>query len=258
MTFDLISDLHLNPGESIPGLPDRPSPMCVIAGDLARDRDTVIRSLAQLRDSYEYVIYVDGNDEHRHYYSDLAGSYRDLQGRVANLSGVIYLQDQLAVVNDTAFVGANAWWTFDLSDSFTVAETYQGVCDHLGVDESVCDAILAQALSDVQYLRASVRRLQTYRDVRNIVMITHTVPWPQLFQDDLEIADNWRINTTGNPYLQQVLAEDTERKIRTWCFGHYHPPRDVDTGGIRYVSNPRGRPGTPWCQAQYRSKTVEI
>jgi len=258
MTFDLVSDLHLSLGESVPGVNDPTSPICVVAGDVARDRDTVIRSLTDLADRYEYVIYVDGNDEHRLHYRDLADSYRDLQDRIAGIPRVVYLQDQMAVINDTAFVGANAWWTFDLSDRFTVAETYHGVCEHLDVNDEVCDAILAQALSDVQYLRASVRRLQTYRDVRNIVMVTHTLPFADFFRDDQDINMSWRINTTANPYLDQVLAEDTEHKIRAWCFGHYHPVVDQVRDNVRYVSNPRGRLGTPWCQPQYRPCTVVI
>ena len=26
----------------------------------------------------------------------------------------------------------------------------------------------------------------------------------------------------GNPHMQLVIDEDTENKIHTWCFGHYH------------------------------------
>jgi predicted phosphodiesterase len=62
----------------------------------------------------------------------------------------------------------------------------------------------------------------------------------------------------GNSHLAQAIKEDTENKIKTWCFGHYHKPVDQQLHGINYVSNPRGRGDTPWCQPAYYPRRITV
>ena len=62
----------------------------------------------------------------------------------------------------------------------------------------------------------------------------------------------------GNKHLQLVLNEDTENKIHTWCFGHYHKSVDRTLGGIRYVNNCRGRGESEWCQVAYYPKRITV
>jgi predicted phosphodiesterase len=58
--------------------------------------------------------------------------------------------------------------------------------------------------------------------------------------------------------MDLVFDEDTERKIKVWCFGHYHRPTDSTKDGVRYVSNPRGRGNTPYSQAAYYPKRITV
>jgi len=62
----------------------------------------------------------------------------------------------------------------------------------------------------------------------------------------------------GNSHITRAIDEDTEDKIKTWCFGHYHRPVDREFGGITYVSNPRGRGNTDWCQPAYYPRRITI
>ena len=68
----------------------------------------------------------------------------------------------------------------------------------------------------------SVAKLQTYQDVKSIIMVTHTVPHPKIIQHDLQLKNSWRFNSMGNSRIQDALKEDCENKIKLWCFGHYH------------------------------------
>jgi hypothetical protein len=104
----------------------------------------------------------------------------------------------------------------------------------------------------------SVRKLQTHQEVKSIVLISHTLPAPWIVSHDLDLANTPRFNCMGNQHLQLAINEDTENKIKTWCFGHYHKPVDQDFCGIRYVSNPRGRGDTPWKQSPYYPKRISI
>jgi len=256
MNFDLVSDLHADDQDWSCIQPT--SPICVAAGDLARDREVLRRCLTDLGQRYETVLYVDGNDEHRHTLTDLQQSYRDLRTLVETIPNVVWLQDRIVTINDVAFVGTNAWWTFDLDPNFTVDETMQCMAQYLGIDTQHCDSVLSWAIQDAGYLASSVRRLQVHLDVTQIVLVTHSVPDARLIQSDPDLAQNFRINTTVNTWVDRALREDTEQKVTTWCFGHYHHSRDEMLGSVRYVSNPRGRLDTPWHVKDYRPLQVTV
>jgi hypothetical protein len=114
------------------------------------------------------------------------------------------------------------------------------------------------AYNDAAYMINSVRKLQTHQEVGAIVIVSHTVPAPWVISHDPDLVGNWRYNGMGNSHITRAIDEDTEDKIKTWCFGHYHRPVDREFGGINYVSNPRGRGNTDWCQRAYYPKRIEI
>ena len=79
MTFDLISDLHLETWDEDLNLSGQAtSPVCVVAGDIARDHILVKKFLKHLSECYAAVFYIDGNDEHRFQLGDLGASYSKL------------------------------------------------------------------------------------------------------------------------------------------------------------------------------------
>ena len=114
------------------------------------------------------------------------------------------------------------------------------------------------ARHDAAYLVNSVRKLQTHQEVATIILISHTLPAAWIVEHDLDIVGTYRYNGMGTTDLASALAEDTECKIRAWCFGHYHKSVDQIRDGIRYVNNPRGRGNTDWCQVAYYPRRIEI
>ena len=107
-------------------------------------------------------------------------------------------------------------------------------------------------------MMASVKKLQTHRDVKKIIMVTHTVPLPELIYHDIELADRLPFNIMGNRFMQNALEMDTEHKIDTWCFGHYHGKIDQYREGVRYVNNCRGRGNTPYSQYAYHPLRITV
>jgi len=118
--------------------------------------------------------------------------------------------------------------------------------------------ILDASRTDAAYLVSSVQKLQTHQDVKKIVIVTHTVPEAQLIQHDIDLAHRYDFNCMGNRLMQLVRTNDTENKIHTWCFGHYHGSVDQTLGGIRYVNNCRGRGDTLHRKHVYYPKRIEI
>ena len=258
INFDLISDLHVETWDQFDWTGQPTSPYCIVAGDVSQDRTLLINTLKHLGQCYQGVFYIDGNDEHRNYLNNIGSSYRDLRRYVDKLKNVVFMQDNVVIINGVAFLAVNGWWSFDFDPSIDYASSVDWFQTRYGVDSTVAGTIANMAINDAAYLKNSVQKLQMHQDVKSIVVVSHTVPTTLLVDHDLELENHYRLNTTGNSHLQYALDHDTENKIKTWCFGHYHRPIDQVIDGIRYVNNCRGRGNTPWSQSAFFPKRITI
>ena len=218
----------------------------------------VIDTLERLSDVYSGVFYIDGNDEHKNYPEEMGRSYAELHALIKPLGKVVFLQDNVVVINGIAIVGTNGWWSYDFDPNMEYDQSVRWVMDKDRISEAVALSINGVGYNDVGYMTNAIQKLQTHSDVKAIVMVTHTVPHPEIIQHDLELIHTWRYNSMGNSHMRSVLREDTESKINTWCFGHYHRPVDTVIDGVRYVSNPRGRGDTPYSQIAFYPKRITI
>ena len=260
VSFDLISDLHVETWPenfSWQGMPT--SPLCVLAGDIAKDRERVIDVLDKLSKVYQKVIYIDGNEEHKLYMHEIESSRLHLSSIIHKNKNIINLKEQVAVVDGVAFVGCNGWWTYDFDEPEHYDYTKQWYIEHYNVSMDIACEVENLAMADVSYLSTTIQKLQTHQDVAEIVIVTHTVPFPELIEHDIELQGSHRLNCSGNSHLGRALTYDTEAKISTWCFGHYHGG-DIDNffKGVRFVNNPRGRGTTRWCKHVYNPKKVSL
>jgi hypothetical protein len=257
--FDLISDLHVDTWDTFDWVGQATSPYCVVAGDICKDRTRLIEVLTHLGKCYPGgVFYIDGNDEHTYFLDDLGASYLELYQQIKNIKNVVYLQDHVVIINGVAFLATNGWWCYDFDSNIDTDQTVEWYRSKQNISYSSAMNINGVAYHDAAYLINSVSKLQTHPEVKAIVIVSHTLPAPWLIDHDIELADNWRFNCMGNRHLQQALDEDTEYKIKTWCFGHYHKSIDRDFGGVRYVNNCRGCGNTDYSQTIYYPKRIEI
>ena len=256
--FDLISDLHVETWDPFDWYGQATSPVCVIAGDVCRDRPTLLKTLRHLGQCYQVVFYIDGNDEHVDFLETLDASYADLADEIQKIPNVVYLQNNVIVVDGVAIVGTMGWWSFDFDLGIDSDQAESWYRDKFNVSSQATHTIRQTALGESLYMGASVKRLQTHQDVKKIVMVSHTVPDPALVSHDIDLAGSYRMNTMGNRYMMQALAADTEKKIHTWCFGHYHGSVDQVRSGVRFVNNCRGRGDTPYSQHVYYPRRIVI
>ena len=256
--FDLISDLHIETWTDFDWTDQPTSPYCIVAGDVCRDLDILKDTLTHLGQCYAGVFYIDGNEEHRHSLENIGGNYQALTNIVKKIKNVVYMQDNVVIINGVAILATNGWWSYDFDPDIDVNETQEWYQDYVHATASAASAINGIAYHDAAYMINSVRKLQTHQEVKSIVMVSHTLPAPWIVSHDLDLINTHRFNCIGNQHLQTAIDEDTENKIKTWCFGHYHKPVDQDFCGIRYVSNPRGRGDTPWKQSPYYPKRISI
>lgn len=259
VSFDLISDLHV---ETWPepfdwtGMPT--STLAVVAGDISRDRQVVVDTLRHLGECYRAVMYIDGNDEHRYSLHDLGESYNTLFEEIQDIPNVIYLQDNAVVIDGVGFIGTNGWWAFDFDNADSYEHSRQWFIERYQVDPVAAVNVEGMAMQDAKYLCSSIKRVQRHQDIKSLVVVTHTVPDVMLVEHDVELEGSHRLNCTGNSHLIKSVVEDTEGKIDTWCFGHYHSDIDQIRQGIRFVNNCRGRGNTPWSKSVYNPKRITV
>ena len=256
--FDLISDLHLESWGPLDWTAQATSPVCVVAGNVCQDRRLLLKTLRHLGKCYRAVFYIDGNSEHTNFLDHLDASYIDLSEQIESIPNVVYLQNNVVVIDGIAIVGTMGWWAFDFDstvDSVAATEWYQ---QQLNILPHTTSIISQTAIGEGLYMSSSVKRLQTHQDVKKIVMVTHTVPDPALIAHDVDLAGTPQMNSMGNRYMMQSLAADTEKKIHTWCFGHYHGSVDQVRGGVRFVNNCRGHNNSRYCQHVYYPRRIVI
>ena len=256
--FDLISDLHVDTWPRFDWTGIATSPVAVVAGDIARDRNDLVEVLTHLGQNYQAVFYIDGNDEHTDYLDNLSVSYADLVARVNRIPNVVYLQDNVVVIDGIAILGTNGWWSFDLDPTIDIDETANWYCNKFGIDYAAATKIAKMSANDAAYMINSVKRLQTHNDVKKILMVTHTVPSAELIEHDIALANTYKFNTMGNRHMQKVFEVDTEKKIHTWCFGHYHNSVDQIRYNTRYLNHCRGRGDTAYGQHVYYPKRIVL
>lgn len=257
-TFDLISDLHVHTWPAVDWSVAPTSPVCVVAGDISSDRRHVIETLRELGRSYQAVFYIDGNDEHEPHLNNLSYSYADLVHKINQIPNVVYLQDNVVMIDGVAILGTNGWWGFDFDLSIDPTGSAQQFQELHILSNKAVKAISRMSNTDAMYMVNSVKRLQTYPDVKKIVIVTHTVPDASLIVHDINLEGRLEFNTMGNRLMQQVLAVDNEHKIHTWCFGHYLGAVDQMRGSIRYVNNCRGQGDPSWHHHVYNPLKITV
>lgn len=257
-SFDLISDLHVETWSSFNWEGQPTSPYCIVAGDVSKNHQLLYQTLEHLGQCYQGVFYIDGNDEHRINLNNISGNYKELTAAIDELENVVFLQDNAVVINGVGIIATNGWWTWDFDEDIDPNESKEAFRNKFDCEPWVPEVIESLAFNDVNYLSASIKRLQMHSDVKKIVVVTHTVPFKTLVNHDIELVGTHRYNTMGNSFISQAINEDSENKISHWCFGHYHGSVDRVVDGIRYVNNCRGRGDTPWHRPVYHPLRIEI
>lgn len=256
--FDLISDLHADQWPQRDWSGSATSPVCIVAGGISGSTNAVVHTLKSLGKNYQAVFYIDGDNEHANHLEHTDTSYSLLSQLVSHIPNVVYLQDNVVVADGVAILGTNGWWTYDLDPAVEQDYCIEWFQTHTGLSSGATLDIGKLALSDAGYLLNSIKRLQTHKDVKKIVVVSHTCPDYRLLSHDLDLDGKPQMSVMGNPHLAKALESDSENKIDTWVFGHYSGCVDQHINGVRYVSNPRGTPDSKYAQHAYHAKRICI
>ncbi len=225
--FDLISDLNLTPQSELDWSGKPTSLFCIIPGNLSNDTVVLQKALKHLSGIYHGVFFMDGTLENEQTFSR-DHKVKEIYGICSNYRNVIYLHNNVVVVDGIAIVGINGW-----QDKFT--------------SNSIIDDFHQKCFKfeDINYLEKTLEKLQLHNDVKKIIVVSNCVPIKDLFFNE-------QIPNIDNYYPGQVLHKDTEKKVSVWVYGS--DPKMVDTtiSGIRYANNSK------FDREPYYPKRIEV
>lgn len=243
ISFDLVNDLHVDTYHVNYRLPASDKTILVVAGDVSNRFSRTCEFLEHARTVYETVLFVDGNHEWYGWQSEMNKSYSQL-ARMVQKTGAHFLHKNPYIVGDCAFIGANGW--YDLAVNNNIQASEQALRHQMGDYSNIWQwqkltTPQQQAYQQSFVLSTQLQRINARSDIQKCVVVTHTVPRKDL------IAAHRNPNSalTGcfvNTQLHNILQNDSNKKVKVWCFGHTHDQSDCVRDNIRYVNNCRGYP----------------
>jgi DNA repair exonuclease SbcCD nuclease subunit len=242
--FDYISDLHIDYWDEnyftkknlrlgqVKDFPldweDTPrNDMLIIAGDISDDINLSVRYIKKLKTYYKTILFVDGNHEHYKRYPKLYTT-EEIYKKLKGIEGVYYLPHDEYIIEGIVFIGYCGWWNFNsgeidknLSTRFTKKQS-----------ELLNKNIYLRSQEEFKLLKSKVDKYEKSKKIKEIIIITHTVALPRFVRESAVDFNNKFI----------IFNKGNYKKIRKWVFGHNHHGFRFTGFGIRYLSNPRGRP----------------
>lgn len=249
MDFHVVSDLHIDHwdlnlyvkyphGErkNFPFPLEKNKGILIIAGDISDDLDLSIEFLNKISNFYEKILYIDGNHEHINKYPKLYTT-EEIDSKIKN-NKINYLRKNHFLHEKTVFLGVSGWWNYCNMDEKIVEKNkeyfknwFPGVTDELSLD--FINNTNSKSIEEFEILKEEVSNYEKDENIENIIIVTHTVP--------LQImARKEEIGTDCNTNFEKII--ENNKKIKLWIFGHNHSKFDNTINGIRFISNPRGRP----------------
>ena len=225
--FDIISDLHLSPDNTFDWEGKATSLYCIIPGNISDDLTVLRTVLESLSEYYQGIFYIDGHAEHS---GIKARQFQNNEiAKICKpLKKVVYLHDNVVVVEGVALIGINGWYgTYTPEDSLAEIE------------------LVCAGYEDFSYLHSTIAKLQLHVDVKKIVIISNSVPTAKLFYGEIP-----KIYSEVSP--DDTLENDTEKKISHWVFGSTKKIIDTTFDSINYVNNPC------YNRSPYYAKRIEV
>ncbi len=253
-TFDLISDLHLTSLNNFSWEDKATSSFCIVAGNISSERCILYEFLDELKDYYELVFFIDGNIEHECYNGNLEASYRNLIEGIELIERVVFMHENIVILNDTTLIGTNGWTTFDFTNTSTVTETIELLTKNETLSEEYANDVFKLAVTDQHYLYNSIDTCQTLDDAQNVILVTNSVPKLDFISHNNDYNGTVLGDMTGNNGITSCLEKDVYGKVGTWIFGKFPEDLDYNINGIRYVNNP----GIDRDMSIYFPKRIEV
>jgi predicted phosphodiesterase len=234
----VISDLHLEQGP-FPA-PDAQADAVILAGDIGSGTSGVTwaRDWADGRP----VLYIAGN--HEFYGQAIPGLIEELHDAAAG-SSVRVLENDEVILDGVRILGCTLWTDFDFDGPEHRARSMK-VCERVVNDyQQITFGPLHRTLTadDTRTLHLASRlwlatRLEHPHDGPTVV-ITHHAP---LIRTRPPLP---ALRALAGAFASDMTDLMGIHRVVLWIYGHTHRVADLEQGGTRVLSNPRGYPHQP-------------
>jgi hypothetical protein len=238
INFDLISDLNLDSLTEFSWDGKATSLYCIVAGNVTSNTDTLLEFLTELSTYYEAVFFLDGDLEHAECNGEFDANYKFLADEIELIDKVIYLHENIIIMDGATLLATNGWTTFDFTNPNAIDDNMDFLEAQGVMTETTANEIFKMAITDQHYMYNSIRSCQDIEDCENIVVITNSVPRPEFITHNDDYDGTILGDTAGNNGITSCLKNDTLGKVSTWIFGKYPGELDYEIDGVRYVNNP--------------------
>jgi len=214
LSFDVISDLNLTVEDEFEWSDKVTGLFCLVPGNVSNDYNVVRKTLKYLSTLYKGVFYIDGELEHQDNYQNKSDNVHLLSEICNSISNVVYLHSSVTVMNGVAVVGVNGWYK-----------------SHKDLSLIESGYISSYMYDDLAYLNSTIKKLQLHMEVKDIIVLSSSIPDKQLYYG----SDK---NELDELCLTTCVVADTEKKIKYWAYGTYDMA-NANLSGIQFISNPR-------------------
>lgn len=228
MKIHVLSDLHLEFSDFVP--PPNVADLVILAGDI----HTKCRGVEWANETFRCeVIYVCGN--HEFYGGHIDHTLRKMRDAAA--PHVHVLENQVWTHNEIRFLVTTAWTDFtSTGDKLAASMTCAALMNDFKMIRATEDFRRLRPADVVERNRIAFdflkRELNEPFNGKTIV-VTHHCPVPEAGG---ETHDGHLSAAYFNRWHSVVPLVDV------WIFGHTHRAVDIELGGCRIISNPRGYP----------------
>jgi hypothetical protein len=209
--FDLISDLNLTSTSEFDWSSKPTSLFCIIPGNISSDINVIYKTLRHLSSLYKGIFYIDGSLENVDIHSR-DQRIAELQTICGNFKNVVYLHNNVVIVDGVGLLGINGW----MKSCDSITDDFQIKC---------------YRYDDLLYLEKTIEKIQLHPDIKKLIIVSNCIPSKELL-----FGEN-ASNTHEEMYPTFALSKDTEHKTSYWVYGNYDKFVDKKTGYIQYVSN---------------------
>jgi predicted phosphodiesterase len=243
LLLHVLSDLHLEHGAPFE-LPALDADVLVLAGDIGRG----LAGLEWIMQAAgRPVVFVAGN--HEFYGHALPGLIGELRASAVG-SPVYVLEDDEIVLDGVRFLGCTLWTDFEfvggdagrrarsMEIAARVVNDYKQV--HFSGDPGGNRPLRpADTLAAHHASRAWLAQRLDEPFAGPTVVVTHHQP---LIRSRPRSS---ALQAVGGAFASDLTAMMGGDRVQLWVYGHTHRAADLDVGGTRVVSNPRGYPHEP-------------
>jgi len=259
MKFDLVSDLHIDfwNDRTINNswIEYKSSDILVVAGDTSDYPEWTRYYLNELCAIYKTVLYIDGNHEHEKT-TEMPRISTDKFKKESGLCKAHYLKNSSYVIDNTVFIGATGWYSFDFAEpKISTQDVIEKFKEQSNASDQWINDQLAMSKEDAKHIESEVDRYTNDDSIANIVVVTHMLPHRKLFTKEERIRHDFYEGMYGNAQLERSIEKNS--KIKYWCFGHTHRHINENLYNINFVAHPRGRP-RDYNRIEYAPLTLEI